>query len=196
MTRCDELKTDPHRCRSVWNIAAMPSGHGGQRVDPPPTHRILQIKTPLRSSVRRAAPVPLFRRTTSRTRPAQMRQILKQLRADLVSSGAPIRRAILAWSKDHRVEWPTTRRAGQCRTAIESINGRMRDELLNESLFFGFDHARSAIAEWVQDYNTARPHASLGRRRHSPGSSPQPVTTLRSTRASRLRRLLNPRPTA
>ncbi|CAH2394280.1 hypothetical protein MES4922_10193 [Mesorhizobium ventifaucium] len=26
----------------------------------------------------------------------------------------------------------------------------MRDELLNESLFFGLDHARSAIAEWRQ----------------------------------------------
>jgi hypothetical protein len=38
----------------------------------------------------------------------------------------------------------------------------MRDELLNESLFFGIDHARSAIAEWREDFNTARPHSSLG----------------------------------
>ena len=38
----------------------------------------------------------------------------------------------------------------------------MRDELLNESLFFGLDHARSAIAEWRQDFNTTRPHSSLG----------------------------------
>jgi hypothetical protein len=45
---------------------------------------------------------------------------------------------------------------------VESFNGRMRDELLNESLFFGLDHARSAIAEWVEDFNTARPHSSLG----------------------------------
>ncbi|TIN90342.1 MAG: transposase, partial [Mesorhizobium sp.] len=45
---------------------------------------------------------------------------------------------------------------------IESFNGRLRDELLNESLFFGLDHARSAIAEWRQDFNTARPHSSLG----------------------------------
>lgn len=36
---------------------------------------------------------------------------------------------------------------------IESFNGRMREELLNESLFFGLDHARSAIAEWADDYN-------------------------------------------
>lgn len=45
---------------------------------------------------------------------------------------------------------------------VESFNGRMRDELLNESLSFGLDHARSAIAEWRQDFNTARPHSSLG----------------------------------
>ncbi|EJZ16895.1 insertion sequence IS407 uncharacterized 31.7 kDa protein, partial [Rhizobium sp. Pop5] len=36
--------------------------------------------------------------------------------------------------------------------------GRMRDELLNESLFFGLNHARSAIAEWADDHNNFRPH--------------------------------------
>lgn len=45
---------------------------------------------------------------------------------------------------------------------VESFNGRMRNELLNESLFFGLDHARSAVAEWRQDFNTTRPHSSLG----------------------------------
>jgi putative transposase len=35
----------------------------------------------------------------------------------------------------------------------ESFNGRMRDELLNESLFFGLDHARTKIANWAGDYN-------------------------------------------
>lgn len=38
----------------------------------------------------------------------------------------------------------------------------MRDELLNETLFFGLDHARSVIAAWVADYNAARPHSALG----------------------------------
>jgi transposase InsO family protein len=36
---------------------------------------------------------------------------------------------------------------------VGSFNGRMRDELLNESLFFGLDHARRAITAWVADYN-------------------------------------------
>ena len=54
-------------------------------------------------------------------------------------------------------------RAGQLQNGyIESFNGRMRDELLNESLFFDLDQARQVIGAWVADYNTARPHSSLG----------------------------------
>jgi hypothetical protein len=71
--------------------------------------------------------------------------------------------AILTWSKDHKVEWhyiaPGKPMQNGC---VESFNGRMRDELLNESLFFGLDHARRAIAEWADDYNPFRPHSSLG----------------------------------
>jgi putative transposase len=71
--------------------------------------------------------------------------------------------AILAWSKDHRVEWHYIAPGKPMQNGyIESFNGRMRDELLNESLFFGLDHARGAIAEWKEDFNTARPHSSLG----------------------------------
>lgn len=71
--------------------------------------------------------------------------------------------AILAWSKDHRIEWHYIAPGKPMQNGyVESFNGRMRDELLNESLFFGLDHARSAIAEWVEDFNTARPHSSLG----------------------------------
>ncbi|MBP2613438.1 transposase InsO family protein [Rhizobium pusense] len=71
--------------------------------------------------------------------------------------------AILAWSKDHKVEWHYIAPGKPMQNGyVESFNGRMRDELLNESLFFGLDHARSAIAEWADDYNTFRPHSSLG----------------------------------
>ena len=45
---------------------------------------------------------------------------------------------------------------------VESFNGRMRDELLNETLFFGLDHARLKLAAWAEDYNTSRPHSSIG----------------------------------
>lgn len=71
--------------------------------------------------------------------------------------------AILARSKDHRVEWHYIAPGKPMQNGyVESFNGRMRDELLNESLFFGLDHARSAIAEWVEDFSTTRPHSSLG----------------------------------
>jgi putative transposase len=71
--------------------------------------------------------------------------------------------AILAWSKDHGIDWHYIAPGKPMQNGyVESFNGRMRDELLNESLFFGLDHARSAIAEWKEDFNTARPHSSLG----------------------------------
>ncbi|MBY3425490.1 IS3 family transposase [Rhizobium laguerreae] len=71
--------------------------------------------------------------------------------------------AILACSKDHKVEWHYIAPGKPMQNSyVESFNGRMRDELLNESLFFGLDHARSAIAEWAEGYNHFRPHSSLG----------------------------------
>jgi putative transposase len=37
----------------------------------------------------------------------------------------------------------------------------MRDEFLNETLFFGLDDTRRKPAAWVTDYNGERPHSSL-----------------------------------
>jgi putative transposase len=45
---------------------------------------------------------------------------------------------------------------------IESFNGRLRDELLNETLFSSLTHARSALSNWRSDYNDHRPHSGLG----------------------------------
>src|SRR6202167_2434401 len=71
--------------------------------------------------------------------------------------------AILGWAKDHRVEWHYIAPGRPMQNGyIESFNGRMRDELLNESLFIDLDQARQLIGAWVIDYNTARPHSSLG----------------------------------
>ncbi len=44
----------------------------------------------------------------------------------------------------------------------ESFNGRMRDELLNETVFTSMPQARAVIAAWVIDYNITRPHSALG----------------------------------
>lgn len=46
---------------------------------------------------------------------------------------------------------------------VESFNGRLRDECLNEHLFECLRHARVLIAAWRHDYNHNRPHTSLDR---------------------------------
>jgi len=45
--------------------------------------------------------------------------------------------------------------------AVFPINGWLRDELLNESIFRSLAHARDVLAGWREDYNAERPHASL-----------------------------------
>jgi putative transposase len=70
--------------------------------------------------------------------------------------------AMLMWANDHDVNWPLPPGRPMQNSYIESSNGRMRDELLNESLFIDLDQARWLIAAWVADYNTGRPHSSLG----------------------------------
>jgi putative transposase len=45
---------------------------------------------------------------------------------------------------------------------IESFNGRLRDECLNEHWFLTLAHAREIIEEWRIDYNQRRPHSALG----------------------------------
>lgn len=46
---------------------------------------------------------------------------------------------------------------------VESFNGRLRDELPNETLFHSLPHARAVLSGWRRDYNEARPHSQLGR---------------------------------
>jgi len=71
--------------------------------------------------------------------------------------------AILSWCADHQIKWHYIAPGKPMQNGfVESFNGRMRDELLNETLFHGLSHAHSAIARWVADYNTERPHSALG----------------------------------
>lgn len=71
--------------------------------------------------------------------------------------------AILGWSHEAHVEWHYIAPGKPTQNAfIESFNGRLRDELLNETLFTTLAQARAVLAEWQQDYNTVRPHSKLG----------------------------------
>ena len=45
---------------------------------------------------------------------------------------------------------------------IESFNGSFRDECLNANWFFSLTDAQEKFDIWREDYNSFRPHSSLG----------------------------------
>ena len=70
--------------------------------------------------------------------------------------------AILRWCSEHKVGWHYIAPGKPMQNGfVESFNGRMRDELLNETMFRNLAHARILISAWATDYNTERPHSAL-----------------------------------
>lgn len=70
--------------------------------------------------------------------------------------------AILKWQEDRKVEWHDIAPGKPMQNGfVDSFNGRMRDELLNEQLFDTLRHARNLVAAWRDDFNDHRPHSSL-----------------------------------
>jgi putative transposase len=71
--------------------------------------------------------------------------------------------ALLNWADQTGVDWYYIAPGKpQQNGFIESFNGRLRDELLNETLFRSLSHARAMLEAWRWDYNEARPHSKLG----------------------------------
>ena len=71
--------------------------------------------------------------------------------------------AILTWADDSGVGWHYIAPGKpQQNGHNESFNGRLRDELLNETLFRSLAHARAELENWRRDYNERRPHSGLG----------------------------------
>jgi len=71
--------------------------------------------------------------------------------------------AILRWTDDHKVAWHYIAPGKPAQNAFaESFIGRLRDELLNETLFRSLPHARAVLETWRADYNDDRPHSRLG----------------------------------
>ena len=96
--------------------------------------------------------------------------------------------AILTFADDRKIDWHYIAPGKPTQNAfIESFNGRLRDELLNETLFPSLNHARATLATWRKDYNTERPHSRLGWQ--TPSEFAQTVTPhrglpLRNTQSS------------
>src|ERR1700729_2231690 len=70
---------------------------------------------------------------------------------------------MLAWAQSSRTAWHFIAPGKPMQNGIcEAFNGRMRDQLLNETIFYDLDHARLALARWTAAYNQKRPHSALG----------------------------------
>ena len=67
------------------------------------------------------------------------------------------------WAKKNNVELHFIDPGKPTQNAyIESFNGRFREECLNQEWFSSLKEARLLIEGWRQEYNTIRPHSSLG----------------------------------
>ena len=72
-------------------------------------------------------------------------------------------RVVDQWAHQHHVALHFIERGKPTQNAfIESFNGKFRDECLNQNWFVDLRNAREVIEAWRVDYNTVRPHSSLG----------------------------------
>ena len=71
--------------------------------------------------------------------------------------------AILKWVQETGLDWHYIAPGKPTQNAlIESFNGKLRDECLNENLFSSLADAKDVLKDWKEDYNHHRPHSSLG----------------------------------
>jgi putative transposase len=71
-------------------------------------------------------------------------------------------RAVLQWAQENRIDWHYITPGRPTENGYtESMNGKIRDECLNEHWFMTLKDARNLIEAWRLDYNTVRPHSSL-----------------------------------
>ncbi len=71
-------------------------------------------------------------------------------------------RVVLQWAQQQGIEWHyITPGKPQENGFTESMNGKIRDEFLNEHWFMTLTEAQRLAADWLYDYNHIRPHSSL-----------------------------------
>lgn len=102
------------------------------------------------------------------------RRVARELEATVANRGKPelivsdhgtefTSNAMLEWTLKAGVAWHFIAPGKPQQNGIcEAFNARMRDELLNETLFFSLGQAREALARWIADYNHCRPHSAIG----------------------------------
>ena len=71
--------------------------------------------------------------------------------------------AMLRWTSENGIAWHYIAPGKPMQNGfMESFNGKLRDECLNEHVFGSLADARRIIEAWRVDYNEVRPHSSLG----------------------------------
>ena len=71
-------------------------------------------------------------------------------------------KALDTWAYEHGVKQQFIQPGKPMQSGyVESFNGKLRDECLNEHWFTDIGHAQSVIEQWRIDYNMVRPHSSL-----------------------------------
>ena len=91
--------------------------------------------------------------------------------------------AILTFAIERKIEWHYIAPGKPMQNGfVESFNGRMRDELLNETMFRNMAHARAMIRTWAADFNETRPHSALGYQ--TPKAFSERLSTATDTRAA------------
>lgn len=70
--------------------------------------------------------------------------------------------AILQWCQEQGIRWDYIQPGKPYQNGyIESFNGKLRDEYLNEHIFVNLQEAKRLVETWREDYNKQRPHSSL-----------------------------------
>jgi putative transposase len=71
-------------------------------------------------------------------------------------------KTILRWSQEQGIRWDYIQPGKPYQNGyIESFNGKLRDECLNESIFVNLQEAKRLVESWRGEYNERRPHSSL-----------------------------------
>lgn len=102
---------------------------------------------------------------------ARVTQVLERLaqtrglpRSVVVDNGPEFAgQALDQWAHQHGITLDFIQPGKPVQNAfVESFNGRLRDECLNEQWFLTLADARQAIEAWRREYNEVRPHSALG----------------------------------
>ncbi len=118
------------------------------------------------------------------------RRVVRELDRIIALRGAPLlvvsdngteltSHAMLGWQQDRGIGWHYIAPGRPMQNAfVESLNGRLRDECLNEHFFQGLPAARRIIEAWRTDYNATGPtRACVGSPRTSLQPGPGRTTT-------------------